>query len=115
LFRKLEGARQGIDENDFMEVFLEFKRNKNWSHERMAEHYVETIAERMSQFDAFAEGNMQIYDDLAWVGLWKVRDKNNTGSFIETKAWQRLGSEEQKRIKTEIRRYQKRNENVKCQ
>jgi hypothetical protein len=70
----------------------------------MAEHYRQTIAEGLRQYDG-GQHSWQFYKDLAWEGLAEeLRDQNDSdgNSTFTTQAWDTLSLTEQNRIKNTI-------------
>ncbi len=59
-----------------------FKIVNNWSHQQMATHYRETIANILQNFDNNQNSSRQFYNDLAWGGLTDY-DSDNDGIYEE--------------------------------
>jgi len=116
LFRKVKSVGGTFSQNDFPGIYDYFRRYyKNWQHQQMAAHYINTIANGLSQFDGGSH-QLSYYKDIAWIGLWKVPNYNTAdpNDFIETQAWKDLSTSEQNRIKNAVANFQS-TENTNCQ
>jgi len=116
LYRKVRSVGGEVSQDDFPGIYDYFRRfYKNWQHEQMAAHYINTIAQGLSLFDG-ANQSLSYYKDISWIGLWKVKDKNTSdpNDWIETQAWKSLTAQEKNRIKNVISKF-KSTQNKNCQ
>lgn len=116
LWRKVKSVGGNVSQNNFPGILDYYRRFvKNWQHQQMAAHYINTIANGLSLFDG-ASHPLSYYEDIAWIGLWKVPNYNTAdpNDFIETQAWKDLSTSEQNRIKNAIANFQS-TENTNCQ
>ncbi|WP_435255290.1 hypothetical protein [Tenacibaculum sp. A30] len=92
MYRKLRSVNYKVSINDFPGIYDYYRRHKNWQHEQMAAHYVETIADMLKEFDNSQNTN-SLYTDLAWEGLQN------------TVTWNNLSSSEKDRIINTVKNY----------
>ncbi|TDQ23732.1 hypothetical protein [Tenacibaculum caenipelagi] len=92
MYRKLRSVNYNVSINDFPGIYDYYRRHKNWQHEQMAAHYVETIVDMLKEFDNSQNSNT-LYIDLAWEGLQN------------TVAWNNLSSSEKDRIINSVKNY----------
>ncbi|WP_422081876.1 hypothetical protein [Ulvibacterium sp.] len=101
LFRKVKSVNGQISIDNFEGIYDYYRRHtKNWQHEQMAAHYIETISTILKEFDGSANSE-QFYKDLSWEGLH------------ETVSWKELPQSERDRILNVVTRY-KQNGNKTC-
>lgn len=107
MYRKVRSVNNNISINDFPGIYDYYRRYlKNWQHQQMAQHYIATIADILQTFDG-NKNTRQYYEDISWVGLYRLRDKNNPGpdsnpNYIYSEAWKSLTIAQQNRIKVNI-------------
>ena len=108
-------SRDESNETSFPGVYDYFRRfKKNWDHEQMAEHYRNTIAIGLKQFDN-GQHSDEFYNALAWEGLaTELIDENDpTGnSTFITEAWAAVQNKDE--ILNIIKEHKK-NGNKNCQ
>ncbi len=93
IFRKIKSLGDSPSVNNFPGIFDYYARykndsNENWSHQMMAEHYVDIMAEALREFDP--SYSSEVYNALAWSGLmgtvaWNNKSTMEQESIIETK------------------------------
>jgi len=64
--------------------------------QQMAGHYIGTIADILEEFDG-NQHSRQFYEDISWVGLYRIKDKNSPSTVIYTDAWKSLSISNQQR------------------
>ncbi|MFP2995479.1 hypothetical protein ABN763_06195 [Spongiivirga sp. MCCC 1A20706] len=103
MYRKVKSVNNQISITDFPGIYDYYTRHiKNWQHQQMANHYIDVIADMLQMFDGNSKPR-QYYEDISWVGLYKIRDQNNPGpdsnpNYINTDGWNALTVSEQQRI-----------------
>jgi len=116
LYRKVASVNNSISITNFPGIYDYYRRYiKNWQHQQMAGHYINSIAAGLALFDS-NNHTESFYKDIAWLGLWKIPDYNTTdpNDLIESDAWKSLSSQEQNRIKNSLVSF-KNSENKNCQ
>ena len=90
-----------------------YRRHKNWQHAQMAQHYRETLARMLQEYDTGlivpnSQQPQQLYMDLAWEGLIY----ENPPNAIPT--WTNLPQTERDRVEDVIADYIEDNKNETC-
>ena len=75
----------------------------NWNHNMMAQHYRNTIADIVQEFDNNSLPR-SVYEDISWAGLRIIDNPNISGSESSI-AWSNLDSQEKSRIISNVSKY----------
>lgn len=99
-----------LSNKDFPGIYDYFRRYNNWQHQQMADHYRDSMARILQEYDTGIKVSnniapKQLYMDLAWEGLYKSK----------IKAWTDLPKTEQTRVRKAIADYINLNKNQNCQ
>ncbi|RAV27418.1 hypothetical protein [Sinomicrobium soli] len=89
--------------DNFPGIYDYYRRHKNWQHQQMANHYLQTIAEMTKEFDN-SQHTDQFYTDLAWEGL----------RYSSIYTWSSKSQTEKDRINKVISDYINNNKNQNC-
>lgn len=104
-------------DHDFFTLYSHIRTYKDWSHNFMANHYRDTLARAIQEYDTGiallnTDNPDQLYLDLAWRGL---RDDGSTASNPQgVVAWLQLTQEERANIDSVINNYVNANLNQTC-
>lgn len=94
-----------LSNGDFPGIYDYYRRyTTNWSHQQMANHYRQTIADMLQEFDNYKHP-YDFYMDLAWEGLM----------YSDISIWNNKSASEKTRIKNVILGYIANNKYQGCQ
>lgn len=100
-------------ENNYPGMYDYYRRHKNWQHQQMATHYMETLARILQEYDTrnpvpYNQQPSQLYMDLAWECLIYEKPPN----AIPT--WTNLPQTEKDRIENVISNHISNYQNENC-